>query len=84
MLFRSDSRVAGIPCVVAVTHFTSVRGSYHYDAPSDLDYYGYTESNWFLKDRKGYPATWLENKLTDEDRSRIETQIEEAMKNAGP
>jgi len=39
------------------------------------DYYGYTEMEWELLDRKGYPAKWLENKLTDDDIERIESEI---------
>jgi hypothetical protein len=56
-----------------------VRGSYSYNAPSDMDYYGYTESEWEVLDRNGRPAAWLERKLTDTDRSRIDQEIEEAM-----
>jgi hypothetical protein len=74
-----ESRVAGIPCLIGVTHFVSVRGSYSYNAPSDMDYYGYTESEWDVLDRRGRPAAWLERKLTDDDRQRIEQEIAEAM-----
>ena len=74
-----ESRVAGIPCIIRVTNFESVRGSYSYNAPSDMDYYGYTESEWEVLDRNGRPAAWLERKLTDADRSRIDQEIEEAM-----
>jgi hypothetical protein len=74
-----ESRVAGIPCIIRVTYFESVRGSYSYNAPSDMDYYGYTESEWEVLDRRGRPAAWLERKLTDADRSRIDQEIEEAM-----
>jgi len=74
-----ESRVAGIPCLIGVTHFDSVQGSYSYNAPSDMDYYGYTESEWDVLDRRGRPAAWLERKLTDDDRQRIEQEIAEAM-----
>ena len=74
-----ESRVAGIPCLIGVTHFDSVRGSYSYNAPSDMDYYGYTESEWDVLDRRGRQAAWLERKLTDDDRQRIEQEIAEAM-----
>lgn len=78
-LAEIESTVAGIPCLIGVTEFSSVRGSYSYNAPSDMDYYGYTESDWEVLDRRGRPATWLERKLSDADRSRIEREIEEAM-----
>lgn len=73
------SRVAGIPCLIGVSHFDCVRGSYSYNAASDWDYYGYSESEWDVLDRRGRPAAWLERKLTDDDRQRIEQEIAEAM-----
>ena len=74
-----ESRVAGIPCLIGVSHFDCVRGSYSYSAASDMDYYGYSESEWDVLDRRGRPAAWLERKLTEEDRQRIEQEIAEAM-----
>lgn len=74
-----ESRIAGIPCLIGVTHFNSVRGSYSYNAPSDMDYYGYTESEWEVLDRRGRPAAWLERKLTDRKRSRIDEEVFEHM-----
>lgn len=74
-----ESRIAGIPCLIGVTHFNSVRGSYSYNAPSDMDYYGYTESDWEVLDRRGRPAAWLERKLTDRERSRIDEEVFEHM-----
>jgi hypothetical protein len=44
-----------------------------------MDYYGYSESEWDVLDRRGRPAAWLERKLTDDDRQRIEQEIAEAM-----
>ncbi len=72
-----ESRISGIPCLIRVTHFESVRGSYSYNAASDWDYYGYTESEWEVLDRKGYKAAWLERKLSSKDESRIESEIAE-------
>ena len=66
--------VCGIPCAVIVTHFIQVPpwpGDAH-TAPSDLDYYGYTEVEWELYDRKGYRAEWLEKKMTSKDRTELE------------
>jgi hypothetical protein len=78
-LAEIESTVAGIPCLIGVTEFSSVRGSYSYHADSDMDYYGYTESEWVVLDRRGRPAAWLERKLTDADRSRIEQEVAETM-----
>lgn len=79
MIAEIESRVAGIPCLIGVTNFQSVRGSYSYHAASDMDYHGYSESEWVVLDTRGRPAAWLERKLTDADRSRIEQEIAEAM-----
>lgn len=72
-----DTVIAGIPCMVEVTHYRNVRGSYSYNAPSDLDYYGYVECDYEVLDRRGYRAAWLERKLTDADRARILEDITE-------
>lgn len=78
-LAEIETRVAGIPCIVGVTYFESVGGSFSYHADSDLDYYGYTECEFTVCDRRGRPAPWLERKLTAEDTSRIESEIAEQM-----
>ncbi len=70
-----ETRVAGIPCIVGVTHFESVAGDSRAD--SDWDYYGYTESEWEVCDRRGRPAPWLAKKLSSSDESRIEEEIAE-------
>jgi len=72
-----ETRVAGIPCIIGVIEFESVRGSYSYHAASDWDYHGYTESEWEVLDRRGRPALWLAKKLSDKDESRIEKEISE-------
>jgi len=70
-----ETRVAGIPCIVGVTHFESVAGDSRAD--SDWDYYGYTEAEFEVLDRRGRPAPWLAKKLTSSDESRIEEEIAE-------
>jgi hypothetical protein len=72
-----ESRVAGIPCIIGVTHFESVAGNSRAD--SDWDYYGYIEAEFTVCDRRGRPAPWLERKLTDKDSSRIESEIAEYL-----
>ena len=68
-----DTRIAGIPCQIGVTYF-------HYQPPwrgsaqtcdSDWAYYGYTELEYDVLDRRGRPAAWLEKKMDDEIRSEI-------------
>ena len=72
-----ESRVAGIPCIIGVTEFESVRGSYDYNAASDWDYHGYTECDFEVLDRRGRPAPWLARKLTDKIVREIESEIAE-------
>jgi hypothetical protein len=74
-----ETRVAGIPCIIGVTYFESVSGSYSYYAASDWDYRGYTECEFTVCDRRGRPAPWLERKLTSKDESRIESEIAEYL-----
>lgn len=72
------SRVAGIPCQVGVTRYLRVPGNgCAATAASDLDYTGYTETEFDILDRSGRPAAWLESKATDADRERIEVAIAE-------
>ena len=70
-----ESKVAGIPCIIQIDRCMVVKGSYDYNAPSDHDYYGYSEIEFTVCDRRGRAAPWLERKLTDDDRERIESEI---------
>lgn len=73
-----QTRLAGIPCQIAVSNFKRVKGSYSYNAPSDLDYYGYTDYDYEVLDRRGRPAPWLERKVsTDEIDDIIMAYFEE-------
>jgi hypothetical protein len=74
-----ETRVAGIPCIVGVTYFESVRGSYSYHAASDMDYHGYTECEFEVLDRRGRKAPWLERKLTDKIINEIEQDIADQL-----
>lgn len=69
-----DTYIAGIPCQIVVTHAHRQKGSYSYNAPSDWDYYGYDEFEFDVYDRRGYPAPWLEKKMTDKDYDRIKEE----------
>lgn len=62
-----QTRLAGIPCQITVSNFKRVKGSYSYNAPSDLDYTGYTEYDYQVLDRRGRPAPWLERKVSADD-----------------
>lgn len=77
-----NTTVAGIPAVVRVTHFLEVkpwRGP-ACSCPSDWDYYGYTEIEFEVCDRRGRSAPWLERKLSDTERERIDQEVIDAHK----
>lgn len=69
----------GIPCLIGVTEYfnqPAYTGSAH-NCDSDWDYYGYSDIEFTMLDRKGYAAPWLERKLTNNDRSLCEAKIME-------
>jgi hypothetical protein len=71
------THVGGIPCLASVVIVDGCRGpAQHCD--SDLDYYGYVELE--IYDTSGRVAPWLERKLTDEDRARIEQEARACMR----
>lgn len=70
--------IQGIPCQVEVTYFYSKPGTYSRQAETPDEYYGCTEIEFDVYDRKGYPAEWLARKMTDDDREAIQARILEA------
>ena len=82
MDYQFASNVCGIPCIIRVDNYFKQRawsGS-AYNCQSDWDYYGYEELEYSVLDRKGYPAAWLERKLTPKERSRITEEISDVMR----
>ena len=74
-----STTVCGIPCGVFVDDYVHVppfRGSPQL-CDSDMDYYGYTEIDWHLLDRKGYKADWLKRKMNKFDVEQLEIEIGE-------
>lgn len=74
-----ETRIAGIPCKINVKLFERVQGSYSRYEESAQDYYGWTELDWDVLDRRGRPAPWLERKLTADEIRRIESEIIEGV-----
>ena len=68
-----QTSVQGVPCIVVVTHHSYVESNPSADASED--YLGGWEFEWHLCDMRDAPASWLEAKLTDEDRQRVEDEI---------
>jgi len=71
------SYIAGIPCQIHVISYIRKRANPRADNPDD--YYGYTESEWEVLDRKGYRAKWIERKITPLIKDQIEFEIDEWM-----
>jgi hypothetical protein len=70
-------KLHGIPCTIGVLDYfvqAPHRGSAH-TCDSDVDFYGYTDVEWQVLDRRGYSAAWLERKLTENDQAKIEAAI---------
>lgn len=73
MIFATT--IAGIPCQIKVTSYEVQKPIPNAD--SDWDHQGYYEMDFQVLDRGGYSASWLEAKMSEDDRHRIE---EEALK----
>lgn len=70
-----EATISGMPCLIEVDTCRVVKGSFSYNAASDMDYLGYSEVEFTVYDRKGYRAVWLEKKMTDDEKSEIEQMI---------
>ena len=71
------SSIQGIPCGIHIDTLIVVkpwRGSPQ-TCPSADDFYGYSDIEFTVLDRKGYEAEWLTRKLTQSDLDRIEAEI---------
>lgn len=76
-----QTTVSGIPCQIRIDHFhvqPPFQGS-PWQCDSDIDWYGYSEIEWTVLDRRGRPAPWLERKLSAADCARIEREIAAAQ-----
>ena len=73
-----ESTVAGIPCRIEVTHYVGPtdwrQHTFAGAGPGDCDPPQDEEFEYQVLDRKGYPAPWLERKLTHEDAQRFLTE----------
>lgn len=69
-----ETRVAGIPCLVEITDFYAGSAPITSGPPELCDPGDSSEVQWRLLDRRGYPAAWLERKLSEDDRTRIDNE----------
>lgn len=70
---RIPHTLAGIPCIVHVIE-AEVQQPDPY-ADNDIDYHGWSDFNYRILDRRGYPAPWLERKASKSDLLGIEFAV---------
>ena len=82
-----ETTVAGIPCGVVITSYSGARPwrqhTFSGAGPGDCDPPEYEEVEWLLVDSKGYPAEWLEEKMNDNDVTRITCDCIEFKRSEG-
>jgi hypothetical protein len=70
-----EASIQGIPCLIDVITCNVTKGNYSRMAETPDEYYGSTDIEFDVYDRKGYAANWLEKKMTEDDVSNIEETI---------
>jgi hypothetical protein len=70
-----ESTVCGIPCLIRVLHWEPYTPPYLGGPPEHCYPAEGGYGAWEILDRKGKPAPWLENKLTEQERNRIIVQV---------
>ena len=71
-----DTHIQGIPCGIVITSYFRQK-PLGPRADSDYDAMGYTDAEYTVLDREGYPAPWLDRKIKDEDNERILALIDQ-------
>lgn len=74
-----EIRVCGIPAIARVTFYRPGSPGYLSGPPEYCYPPEPTELEWVVLDRRGRPAPWLERKLTDAERVRIERELIEYL-----
>ena len=73
-----EARVAGIPCLIEYRVYGHYEPAKTNAPPEDCYEAQYPEVEFEVLDQRGRPAPWLEKKMTDAERERIEDEILEA------
>lgn len=71
--------IGGVPCVIGVLSYESVRGSYSYSAASDLDYHGWFDCEWQVLDEDGQLSPELAEKATWAEDQAIREKVQELL-----
>lgn len=73
------TQIQGIPCQCDVLRYIPAKPMCIYDMRyGDADPPEAAEFEFIILDRKGYRATWLENKINQEDINRLQEEFEAA------
>ena len=75
-----STTAAGIPCRIRILSYTPADPGRLFGPPEHCWPPAPEEMEWELRDRRGYPAPWLERKLTQSERAAIEQEIADWMK----
>lgn len=76
---KFDTHICGIPCVINVISYQPCVPAYISGPPERCYPAEGGEAQWEVLDRSGRYARWLENKLTNADIERIESEIVNLM-----
>ena len=76
-----ETRVCGIPCIIRVRYWEVYIPARVSGPPEQCYPEEGGEGDWEILDRRGRPAPWLEAKLTDRERIRIDEEIFNHMEN---
>jgi hypothetical protein len=80
-IYEHETRICGIPCILAVSYFHCQppwRGSAH-TCDGDMDYYGYTELEYDVLDRRGHLAEWLAKKIDDDLEVELRNELQQIL-----
>ena len=66
-LLTFSTAVEGVPCQIGVLNYERHEPMTAQQAHSDVEFYGYTETDYVVLDRGGKPAPWLQEKIKGDD-----------------
>ena len=75
-----NTRISGIPCQVLITCYYPARHANFRGTPDRWTPPEPEEISFQVLDWRGRPAPWLEEKLTEDDRVRIERELSDYIK----
>lgn len=76
---RFDTNIGGIPAIIEVTHYEPGAPAVIKPDPGDSHPEEPAEIEIRVLDRNGYPAPWLQAKITSQEEDRIYQEALEVM-----